>query len=118
MNGADGLSSTVNKKTPWKNAIAKVRQKNSPVRSSSASTQPAEHYVSTTENERPSTGQKRAQRPDTLVRPGGFSPLRVIAERETEHSSTTLKMEDAEEGNNEEALFTKRSTNVSKETGV
>ena len=49
-----------------------------------------------TENERSSTNSKRP-RPDTL-RTTGFAPLRVIAERDGEHSSSSLHITDLENG--------------------
>lgn len=55
-----------------------------------------------TENERPlSTGGVKRTRPDSL-RPSGFAPLRVIAERDGEQSSTSLQIQDIENGEEEE----------------
>lgn len=54
-----------------------------------------------TENERPlSTGANKRQRPDTL-KASGFAPLRVIAERDGEHSTANMQILDIENGDEE-----------------
>lgn len=79
-----------------------------------------------TENERPlSAGANKRQRPDTL-KASGFAPLRVIAERDGEHSTASMQILDIENGDEEPKTVirpepmsrTSRFGAATKETGV
>lgn len=87
---------------------------------------PQTSFEYSTENERPtsSSGSKRPVRPDSL-RPSGFAPLRVIAEREGEHSTSSMVVQDIENGEEDQPAHPNSSKSSrptrfggSRETGV
>lgn len=94
------------------------RRSTSPTRNSQQ--QPSEYAI---ENERSSvSGLSKRPRLENL-RPSGFAPLRVIAERDGEHSASSLKIQDIENGEDGHPLDTSKSSRpdrpgASRETGV
>ncbi|KAI9561927.1 hypothetical protein GHT06_012889 [Daphnia sinensis] len=94
------------------------RRSTSPTRNSQQ--QPSEYAI---ENERSSiSGLSKRPRLENL-RPSGFAPLRVIAERDGEHSASSLKIQDIENGEDVHPLDTSKSSrpsrpSASRETGV
>jgi len=101
------------------------RRSLSPTRSSNVQQQPSEY---STENERPPVTGGINKRPRIeAMRSSGFAPLRVIAERDGEHSSSSLHIQDIENGEDGH-VFSLDASNTSssrpprpgasKETGV
>ena len=100
------------------------RRSISPTRSSNVQQQPSEY---STENERSSITLGGNKRPRLeAMRPSGFAPLRVIAERDGEHSASSLHIQDIENGDDGGHVFSLETRNdsrpsrpgASKETGV
>ena len=83
---------------------------------------PQSSFDYSVESERPVSSSRRL-RPESL-RTNIFSPLRVIAERDGEHSTTSMQIQDIENGEDDLEVQTRNGSSkssrrgASKETGV